>query len=375
MNVWLGIILHAVGGLAAASFYLPNKKVKGWSWETYWLCQGFASWIIMPTVMALLTIAPDVLFKALEAAPASSMFWAFFFGALWGIGGLTFGLSMRYLGLSLGYATALGFCAAFGTVIPPVYAEGLKAFSSTSSHAVLAGVIVCLIGIAVCGYAGILKERKMTTEEKKAAIKEFALKTGLIVAVFAGLMSACMSFAIQSGKPIAQAVVDVGGNPLWKYNPIYIFAMAGGFAVNAIWCLLLNAKNHSIKEYVASPALRINYLWAFAGGIIWYLQFFFYGMGSSKLGDKYSYAGWTLHMAFIIIFSNLWGLLLKEWKGAGKQTHLWIFLGIVILIASTLIVGYGNYLDKTSDEAPQSIEVRQTEVTFSPPPRGIIPSG
>ncbi len=345
MNVWLGIILHAIGGLAAASFYLPNKKVKGWSWETYWLCQGFASWVIMPTLLAAWTITPAVLIKAIGAAPTPSMLWAFFFGALWGIGGLTFGLSMRYLGLSLGYATALGFCAAFGTVIPPIYSDGVRSlFATPSSLAVLAGVIVCLLGIAVCGYAGVLKEKQMTAEQKKAAIKEFALKKGLVVAVFAGLMSACMAFAIQAGKPIAQAVVDAGGDDLWKYNSIYIFAMTGGFVVNAVWCLLLNAKNRSLYEYARNPRLVLNYFWAFAGGIIWYLQFFFYGMGSSKLGDKYSYAGWTLHMAFIIIFSNLWGLAFKEWKGASTKIHLWIFLGIVILIASTLIVGYGNYL-------------------------------
>ncbi len=345
MNPFLGVVLLAIGGLAAASFYIPFKKVKGWAWETYWLTQGFAAWIIMPIAIAWLT-TPD-LWAVLLASPVKSMWWAYIFGAMWGIGGLTFGLSMRYLGMSLGYAMALGFCAAFGTMIPPVFAGNAVAmFTTASGLAVLAGVIICLLGIAVCGYAGILKERELTEEQKKQAIKELALTKGFMVAVFAGIMSACMAFAIQAGKPIAQAALEAGTKAIYQNNPVFIFAMGGGFTTNCIWCIFLSWRNKSTRDYVKSPGktLLLNYMLAFIGGATWYLQFFFYGMGMSKLGREYDFASWSIHMAFIIVFSNIWGLLFREWKGSSQRTYSFIFFGLFVLFISTIIIGYGNYI-------------------------------
>ncbi|MHC4720557.1 MAG: L-rhamnose/proton symporter RhaT [Planctomycetota bacterium] len=345
MNPFLGVFLHAVGGLAAGSFYIPFKRVKGWAWETYWLTQGFAAWIVMPVLMAWLT-TPD-LAAILSASPVKSVWWAYIFGAMWGVGGLTFGLSMRYLGLSLGYAMALGFCAAFGTMIPPMFAgEALAMFTTASGFAVFAGVVVCLFGIAMCGYAGILKERELTEEQQRQAIKEFALTKGFMVAVFAGIMSACMAFAIQAGRPIAEAALEAGTKGIYQNNPVFIFAMGGGFTINCIWCLILTLKNKSVSDYVKDPSktLLTNYILAFAGGATWYLQFFFYGMGMSKMGRDYDFASWSIHMAFIIVFSNMWGLLFREWKGSGRRTYSLIFFGLFVLSASTIIIGYGNYL-------------------------------
>ena len=345
MNPFQGVVLHAVGGLAAGSFYIPYKKVKGWAWETYWLTQGFAAWIVMPILMAWLT-TPD-LPAILSASPVKSMWWAYIFGAMWGIGGLTFGLSMRYLGLSLGYTMALGFCAAFGTMIPPVFAgDTITMLTTASGLAVLVGGIGCLFGIAVCGYAGVLKEHELTEEQKKQAIKEFALTKGFMVAVFAGIMSACMAFAIQAGKPIAQAALEVGTKEVYQNNPVFIFAMGGGFTTNCIWCLILTWRNKSASDYVKDPSkpLLTNYILAFAGGATWYLQFFFYGMGMSKLGADYDFASWSIHMAFIIVFSNMWGLLFREWKGSSKRTYGLIFFGLFALLASAIVIGYGNYI-------------------------------
>jgi len=345
MYPFIGVLLHAVAGLAAASFYIPFKKVKGWAWETYWLTQGFAAWLVMPIVMAWLT-TPD-LWAILSNSPVNSMWWAYIFGAMWGIGGLTFGLSMRYLGMSLGYAMALGFCAAFGTLIPPIVAgDAVAVFTTVSGLAILAGVIVCLLGIAVCGYAGVLKERQLTEKQKKQAIKEFALVKGFIVAVFAGIMSACMAFAIQAGKPIAQAALEAGTKAIYQNNPVFIFAMGGGFTTNCIWCIVLSWRNKSTRDYVKGPGstLLLNYMLAFTGGATWYLQFFFYGMGISRLGREYDFASWSILMAFIIVFSNIWGLLFKEWKGSSRQTYSLIYFGLFVLFISTIIIGYGNYL-------------------------------
>lgn len=343
-NPFLGVFLHALGGLAAASFYIPYKKVEKWSWESYWLVGGFFSWIIAPWVLAWLT-APAV-FQILAEAPKSTLAWSFFFGILWGVGGLTFGLSMRYLGMSLGYALALGFCAAFGTIIPPLFQGRFMELAGTlSGNVTLAGVAVCLLGIAFCGVAGVRKEHELPVQEKQATIQEFDLIKGIWVALFAGVMSACMAFGIAAGKPIAEQAVDLGTPPLWQNTPVFVIILAGGFTTNFIWCGVLNVRNRSWGDYwnaAGSPVL-MNYLLSALAGTTWYLQFMFYGMGTTKMG-KYDFSSWTIHMAFIIIFSNIWGWLFQEWEGVSNKTHAWVWTGIGILLASTLVVGWGNYL-------------------------------
>lgn len=344
-NPFLGVFLHAVGGLAAGSFYIPFKKVRGWAWETYWLVGGAFSWILVPWIVALLTT--DGVVDILRDAPAGSLFWSYLFGVLWGIGGLTFGLTMRYLGLSLGMALALGFCAAFGTIIPPVFrGEMGQIVSAASGLVTLGGVAVCLGGIGVCGLAGMTKERELSTEDKQATIAEFNFVKGVWVAVFAGVMSACMAFAIAAGKPIADLAVERGVAPLWQNTPVFVVILAGGFTTNLIWCAILNVRNRTGDDYVNGKggSLLANYLFSAMAGTTWYMQFMFYGMGTTKMGE-YDFSSWTIHMAFIIVFSNLWGLWFREWRGASGKTHGLIFAGIAVLILSTLVVGYGNYLD------------------------------
>ncbi len=245
--------LSAMGSMGAASFYVPFKKVKVWSWESYWLTQGIAAWILAPWISALLTVPEGTLLTILSEAPTSSKWLAILFGALWGVGGLTFGLSIRYLGIAMGQSIALGFCAAFGTLIPPIVA-GENLLQSTSGLLMILGVGVCIAGIAIIGYAGALKSKGLSEEERKAAIKEFALKKGLIIAFFAGVMSAAFSYGFEVGKPIDAIAIKHGTNPLFQSNPTLIFILTGGFATNFIYCLYLNIKNKSYKEYFSVPA-------------------------------------------------------------------------------------------------------------------------
>jgi L-rhamnose-H+ transport protein len=342
--VALGVLLHAIGGFAAGSFYIPFKKVRNWAWESYWLVGGVFSWIIAPWVVALLVV-PGLL-AVLSEAPASTIFWTYFFGVLWGIGGLTFGLSMRYLGMSLGYAIALGFCAAFGTIVPPIFKrEFVDLLATRSGLTTLAGILVCLIGIGICGWAGVSKERELSEEMKKETIKEFNFTKGVLVAMFAGVMSACMAFAIEAGKPIAVLAGQSGTASLWVNSPVYVFIFAGGFTTNVIWCVHLNRKNRTAGDYVdrRQTPLLSNYLFSALAGITWYLQFMFFGMGKTRMG-AYDFSSWTIHMAFIIVFSNLWGLFFREWKGTSRRTHNLIVAGLVVLALSTVVVGIGNCL-------------------------------
>ncbi|HPO15239.1 MAG TPA: L-rhamnose/proton symporter RhaT [Candidatus Hydrogenedentes bacterium] len=343
-NPFLGVFLHAIGGFAAGTFYLPYKKVKGWSWESYWLVGGFFSWIIAPIIFALF-LNPR-LFEILSSAPLKAIFFTYLFGAMWGIGGLTYGLTMRYLGLSLGVAVTLGFCAAFGTIIPPLFkGELIGLMQSLSGLVTLGGIVVCLGGIAMCGQAGTLRERELTQEQKAVTSSEFNFIKGLWIAVFSGIMSSCMAFAFQAGKPIMELAQDMGTSSTFSNTPVLIITLLGGFTTNFIWCVFLNVKNKSYGDYLTAPqgAMLANYLFSAIAGTTWYLQFFFYGMGTTKMGE-YDFSSWTLHMSFIIIFGNLWGIVLKEWLGTSKRTHVIIVAGIIILILSTIVVGFGNYL-------------------------------
>jgi L-rhamnose-H+ transport protein len=350
MQAILGVFFHFIGGFASGSFYIPFKKVKNWAWESYWIVGGLFSWLIIPFLAAWLTV-PDFL-SIISATDSSTLFWTYFMGILWGIGGLTFGLAMRYLGMSLGMAVTLGYTSAFGALIPPIYRD---LFTNESAHTfsamlkspggllVLGGVLVCLGGIAICGLAGVMKERELSEEQKKESIQEFNLRKGLIVATVSGILSACFNYGIEAGKPMAAVAVELGANPLFQNNVIFVVLLWGGLSTNLFWCLVLNTRNKTFGDYRKKGApLANNYFFAALAGTIWFFQFFFYGMGESKLGNGAS--SWILHMAFIIIISSLWGIVLKEWKGVSKKTFGTILLGVATIMLSVLLVGWGNAL-------------------------------
>lgn len=330
----------AIGAFAASSFYAPINKIKNWSWETYWVTQGIVSWVLLPWLFTLYAIPFSELGGVLTAAPVGSLALAVFFGALWGVGGLTWGLSMRYLGISLGQSIACGFCAAFGTVIPPLVA-GENLFTSPGGLLMLGGVSIALAGIAVIGYAGSLREKGMTAEQRTAAVKEFAFKKGLLIAVFAGLMSACMAYGIEAGDPVRVAAEAIGCDPLFSANPIYIFVMFGGFLTNFAYCAYLFAKNKSLKEFkLVTGRMRMsNILFSVLGGSLWYMQFLFLGMGKSFITDNPALLAftWSILMSLNILFSNFWGIVLKEWKGSQPKVVIILAIGLAILIFSVFV--------------------------------------
>jgi L-rhamnose-H+ transport protein len=342
MNPVSGILLIALGSIGAASFYVPFKKVRIWAWESYWLSQGFAAWIIAPVLFAFIFVPKGELLPIINESPGSAKLMAIVFGALWGFGGLTFGLSIRYLGVALGQSIALGLCAAFGTLLPPIIA-GENLFSTTSGILTIIGVSITVAGIATIGYAGSLKSKEMTEDEKLAAVKEFALKKGILIAIFAGVMSACFNFGFESAKPIETVALAHGTNPLFQKNPSLIFILFGGFITNLIYCGYLNIKNKTYRDYftVSGSVFFNNLFFTFLAGLLWFLQFHFFGMGSSKLPSGMAVFGWSILMALNIAISNIWGIFLNEWKGAKKKTIVILVIGIIILILSTFVVKLG----------------------------------
>ena len=376
-NPILGVFFHWLGGFASGSFYVPFKAVKKWAWEVYWLLGGVFSWLIAPWVLALILVPH--LTQVLGAQPFGVLGWTFFWGMMWGFGGLTYGLTMRYLGLSLGTGIILGLTALFGTYVPPIFDGTIGAKLHTiPGQVILIGSVFALMGIALTAAAGLSKEREMNEEQKRKTIQEFNLRKGILVAIFSGVMSSCFAFGLDSANPIAVTALHYGAAEIWTGLPKIIVITAGGFITNLVWCLYLLKKNRTFGEYFGrvTPAkddsgielagnsvaalnpndppvaasvqevrapLLWNYLFSALAGTTWYFQFFFYTMGESQMGN-YKFSSWTIHMASIIIFGSLWGIFLKEWKDTSGLSKFLLGIALLTLIVSTIVIGYGNLL-------------------------------
>jgi L-rhamnose-H+ transport protein len=352
-NPLLGVVFHWIGGFASASFYVPYTSVRRWSWEVFWLTGGVVSWIIAPWFFA--SIQTHDLIAVLRATPMHTLFLCWMFGVLWGFGGLTFGLTMRFLGISLGTAVALGLTAAFGTLIPPLVSGQLvhTLIRSVGGLTVLFGVLVALGGIFVVGVAGNDKEHEQAALAVVGEPKVRNFKRGMAVAIFSGIMSSCFAYGLAEGEPIRQLTLAHGTNFLWQGLPVLCIVLLGGFTTNAICCLFMIVKNHSAGELLGRKSaldrdptpipVRRNLILCAIAGASWYFQFFFYTMGESQMG-RFGFSSWSIHMSSIIIFAALWGLSLHEWRGASRRSFQLLAIGITILVISTGIIGYGNLL-------------------------------
>ena len=330
MNTLLGLLIIAVGSFCQSSSYVPIKKVREWSWESFWLTQGVFAWILFPLLGALPAVpAGSTLGEVFAAAPAAALE-AAGYGVLWGVGGLTFGLSMRYLGVALGQSISLGTCAGFGTLLPALFA-GTNLLQG-KGLILLLGVCITLAGIAVIGYAGSLRAQRMTDEEKRAAVRDFALTKGLLVALLAGVMSACFSLGLDAGRPLQTA----GSDPLFAALPATLAVTLGGFVTNAAYCLYQNARNKSFGDYAKRSLWGNNLLFCALAGALWYSQFFGLAVGQSffEEGSVVAAFAWYILMALNVTFSNVWGVVLKEWRGAGRKTLAVLAAGLALLIFS-----------------------------------------
>lgn len=334
MDVLLGLLIIAIGSFGQSSSYVPIKKIKSWEWENFWLVQGIFAWLVFPLLGALLAVPEGGSLFSLLSSGGALM--SIIYGVLWGVGGLTFGLSMRYLGVALGQSISLGTCSAFGTLFPALMA-GTDLFHG-EGLVLLLGVCITLAGIAVIGYSGSLRSRSMSEEEKKAAVKDFALTKGLLVALLAGVMSACFALGLDAGSPIKEAALSANVNPLYAGLPVILLVTFGGFLTNAAYCFWQNIKNGTTKDYFkVSPSLFINnVLFCMLAGVLWYSQFFGLEMGKSFFTDNVVLMAfaWSILMSLNVVFSNLWGIILREWAGADRKTLVALGIGLLILIFS-----------------------------------------
>ncbi|OGD23083.1 MAG: hypothetical protein A2W03_00675 [Candidatus Aminicenantes bacterium RBG_16_63_16] len=353
-NPALGIVIFTLGGLAGAVFYLPFKKIAKWAWESYWLVYAVVGLLIVPWALALAT-SPNV-FSVLGAAPRGEIWYCFLCGAAWGFGGLTWGLMIRYLGVGLGLAIGAGLVSACGTVVPMIIKGTVgRLFSPGAGVMSLAAVLMSLAGIVSVGLAGMSKERELSDEQKKSSVAEFNFKKGLLVAVFSGVMSSALGFGLQGGTTIESlALTTSPATPvIWKGMPVLAVALLGGFVVNFLWCLLLNLKNKSAADYVRArgASLSGNYVFAALAGVIWCSQFICFKTGQPAMG-KTDYVGWAVLMASQILFGSLLGIGLGEWKKTGGRTRTLLAIGIILLVASSVVAGYSSRLAQREAASP-----------------------
>lgn len=337
MNAIIGLMIIAVGSFGQSSSYVPIRKVKNWSWESFWLVQGIFAWLIFPFIGAWIAIPNGYSLIELFAFGGNAVWKSIAYGLLWGIGGLTFGLSMRFLGVALGQSLALGTCSAFGTLIPALL-KGDNLFSG-DGLILLIGVSIAIAGIAIIGYAGSLKAKNLSDEEKRQAVKDFALKKGLLIALLAGVMSACFNLGLESGKSIQICLIEWGANELLILNPVILLVTFGGFLTNATYCLFSNYKNKTFSDYTQNGAIWLNNgLFCALAGLLWYSQFFGLGVGQSffEAGSVMMAFSWSILMSLNVLFSNFWGIVLKEWKASGTKTIIVLTLGLALLIFSII---------------------------------------
>ena len=335
MELIIGLLIIAIGAFCQSSSYVPINKIKDWSWESYWIVQGVFAWLVFPLIGALLSVSGtggtfgDLL--AMINSNPKAAWMTILFGALWGVGGLTFGLSMRYLGVALGQSIALGTCSGLGAILGPVF----TGHASDLTSAVIIGVVVTLIGIAIIGIAGGMKSAALPEEEKKKAVKDFNFGKGIFVALLAGFMSACFNIGLSFGEGLFLQ----GTKPIFQTLPATMLVTFGGFLTNAVYCFYQNQKNQTWGDYKKKGVWGNNLLFCLLAGALWYSQFFGLSLGKSffEPGSSMMTLAFCILMAFNVIFSNVWGIILKEWKGCSTKTIAVLVVGLVVLIFSTFL--------------------------------------
>ena len=337
-TIILGITLIALGAFSSGSFAMPFDKVKSWKWETYWMIFSVAAYVLFPLISCFV-FAPEYI-EVFKGIPGKTILWVFFLGAVYGIGNLSFGLSLRYLGISLGYALSLGLMLAIGTLIPPMFDGRLtEMFTTTGGSKLIIGIVVAIVGISLVGYTGFLKDKQIGKGSDTTS--EFNFTKGVFAAILVGITGSAMSLGIEQGIPISDMAVKMGTNPFFAVNPVLLIMLSGTLVTTIFWCGYQGWKNKSLKDYIKAEkptTLISNYLLCTLAGGLWFVQFFLYGMGKSQMG-KLSFIAWGILMALTIVFASVWGLIRKEWKGVTRKIYFLLALSLIVIIVASFIIG------------------------------------
>ncbi len=340
-NPILGTAFHTVGAGSAALCYAPQRALHQWSWQTYWLVQAATCWLVLPWIFAWFTI-PE-LGAVLHEAPGAAMVKSYSLGVLYGVGGIAFGLAIRHIGFSLTYALAIGISCVLGTLLPPALAGTLgETLRSTAGTYVVGGVLLGGGAMIVTGLAGFRKERELASGSVRSS---FNPRLGLPIVFLAGVLSAVFNFSLQAAAPIAEIAAKHGAG-YFQGNVIYLFSNSGAFTTTLVYAGWLATSRGTWGEFSRTSdgvGLVRNYLLSLLTGLLWYLQFFFYGLGHVRMG-RFEFSSWAIHMIILIFLSAGFGVAIGEWKACRSSTKLLVTVSIALLLGAVGLISYGNYL-------------------------------
>ena len=335
IELFLGIGLIAIGAFSSGSFSIPFGKTRNWDWEHYWLIYSLFAYVVIP-IVACFIFCPGFV-DVYNALPAKTLSWIFLLGIIYGVCNLTFGLSLRYLGLSLGFSLSLGLMMILGTIVPPAIDGRLAIMLQQSSgQTLIIGLLIAAVGIGFSGYAGYLKDQNSGSNQNS----EFDFTKGILLVLFVGITGASQALGIEQGGPISSALVEAGVNPLFQTLPVFLLMFSGSFLITLVWCLIKTAKSGKTKAFVKieNGAVSKNYLYCALAGFLWFVNFIFYGMGKSHMGE-FSFTAWGILMSLTIVFATFWGIYRGEWKMASRDTKRWMYAGLVVLTVASFIIG------------------------------------
>ena len=340
MSILFGILLIATGAFSAGSFAVPFGKIKSWRWESYWMVFSLGAYIILP-LLACIIFTPDFV-SVIKLTPQKTIAGVFLLGAVYGIGNLSFGLALRYLGLSLGYALSLGLMLAIGTLIPP-FMDGrlVLMIAASGGKLLIAGVVVATVGIILSAWSGIVKDKIVSEDKKKESVSEFSLVKGILASLLVGITGSAMALGFEKGQEISVLAEESGVNPLFSMMPVYLVLLTGTFISTLTWCLFLGLKNRSLTDYFQSKNTKIlgaNYGFGLLAGVLWFSQYIFFSMGKSKMGP-FTFTSWGILMALTIGFATVWGIIRGEWKGVTPRVFIIMILSLLVLIGASFMIG------------------------------------
>jgi L-rhamnose-H+ transport protein len=318
-----GIILALVGGVLVGNCMLPLKKIRAWPWECTWLVFSFVSLLFVPCLIAYLTIPG---WPGLYASISfSNLLPSALFGFGWGIAQVLFGISVVRLGMALAFTIIVGLGTVFGTLVPLVVLHNSE-LATGNSRLLIAGCGLMIVGVALSGYAGKLREHPQKEQTQ-------GYMSGLSIAVISGVLSSMLNLSLAFGGPIAQTAAHRGVASATAVFAVWPVALAGGLVPNIAYTAYLLRKNRSWGMLMHSSA---DALLSLLMGLLWIGAVAIYGLSTRYLGRLGDSAGWAIYQITMVLTANAGGIVAGEWKSANRRALLVLASGVLILVLATV---------------------------------------
>jgi len=331
MELFLPFLLLIFASFFQGTFGLGMKYMNPMSWESWWVIHVLVAMILFPMIWAYIVI-PD-LFDIIASSPKDAIYSAMLYGFLWGIGGIMFGVSVPYIGLSLTMGIVMGLAGSAGSLIPLFQIE--NATSQPSFPYIIGGLIISLIGVAITAKAGIDRDKLINSSSKSKNILK-----GLLIAVTCGLLSSLLNVGFANAAPIAEKAQEFGVITRNSSLAAWVVVLWGAFIMNFSYAILLLFKNNSWSTFSLKNSLNA-YKWSLIAGFCWFAALGVYGQGAALLGEIGPVIGWPILLGLSLIISNYWAYNAGEWDNAQKPFNK-LLIGLFVLIISAVVLGLGN---------------------------------